>query len=73
MKRNILFILFIILSHHIIHAQFAPAEDENIISLVTFGGNAKTSYGDDDFIQVFFCYLICPKHISILKYLILYL
>jgi hypothetical protein len=36
-------------------AQPAPAIDENIPYLVTFGGNSNTSWGDDDFCQVFFC------------------
>jgi hypothetical protein len=36
-------------------AQSAPAIDENIPYLVTFGGNASTSWGDDDHCQVFFC------------------
>jgi hypothetical protein len=36
-------------------AQPAPAGDENIPYLVTFGGNAEKSWGDDDFTQVFFC------------------
>ena len=36
-------------------AQPVPAIDENIPFLVTFGGDAKTSWGDDDFCQIFFC------------------
>ena len=36
-------------------SQPAPAADENIPYLVTFGGNASTSWGDDDFCQIFFC------------------
>lgn len=35
-------------------AQPAPAEDENIPYLVTFGGNSDKSWGDDDFCQIFF-------------------
>jgi hypothetical protein len=35
--------------------QPAPAVDENIPYLVTFGADSKTSWGDDDFCQVFFC------------------
>jgi len=35
-------------------SQPAPAPDENIPYLVTFGGNSKTSWGDDDFCQIFF-------------------
>lgn len=34
--------------------QSAPAADENIPYLVTFGANSKTSWGDDDFCQIFF-------------------
>ena len=34
--------------------QPAPAEDENIPYLVTFGGNSDKSWGDDDFCQIFF-------------------
>jgi hypothetical protein len=36
-------------------SQSAPAIDENISYLMTFGGNANTSWGDDDFCQIFFC------------------
>jgi hypothetical protein len=36
-------------------SQSAPAIDENIPYLVTFGGDAKTSWGDDDFCQIFYC------------------
>lgn len=35
-------------------AQSVPAKEENIPYLVTFGKDAETSYGDDDFTQVFF-------------------
>ena len=35
-------------------SQSAPAEDENIPHLVTFGSNSETSWGDDDFCQIFF-------------------
>ncbi len=34
--------------------QSAPAEDENIPYLVTFGSNSEKSWGDDDFCQIFF-------------------
>lgn len=37
-----------------IFSQSAPAIDENIPFLITFGGESKTSWGDDDFCQVFF-------------------
>jgi hypothetical protein len=35
-------------------SQPAPAEEENIPHLVTFGSRAETSWGDDDFCQIFF-------------------
>lgn len=35
-------------------SQPVPAEDENIPYLMTFGKKAETSWGDDDFSQVFF-------------------
>jgi hypothetical protein len=37
------------------YSQSAPAVDENIPYLMTFGGNASTGWGDDDFCQIFFC------------------
>jgi hypothetical protein len=43
-----------------INAQPVPAADENIPFLVTFGGESKTSWGDDDFLQIFFC--IIPEN-----------
>ena len=41
--------------------QPAPAEDENIPYLITFGANANPSWGDDDFCQIFFLQ-IPPSH-----------
>ena len=41
-------------SAHLAKAQPAPAEDENIPFLVTFGAFSESSWGDDDFCQVFF-------------------
>lgn len=41
-------------------SQPVPALDENIPYLVTFGGNANTSWGDDDFCQIFF--FLVPTH-----------
>ncbi len=35
--------------------QSAPAVDENIPYLVTFGGNSQPAWGDEDFCQIFFC------------------
>jgi hypothetical protein len=37
-----------------VFSQSAPAADENIPYLVTFGKDSKTSWGDDDFCQIFF-------------------
>jgi hypothetical protein len=36
------------------YGQAVPAMEENIPYLVTFGGDSDTSWGDDDFCQVFF-------------------
>lgn len=43
------------------HAQPVPTEDENIPYLVTFGGDACPSWGDDNFTQTFF-FLIPEEH-----------
>jgi hypothetical protein len=49
-------ILFIALTAGLsVFSQSAPAIDENIPFLVTFGGNSSTAWGDDDFCQIFFC------------------
>ena len=48
-------ILFILKAGIPVFSQSAPAIDENIPYLMTFGGNAITSWGDDDFCQIFFC------------------
>lgn len=40
-------------------AQPLPSSEENIPYLVTFGNNSKSSWGDDDFCQIFF--FIIPK------------
>lgn len=45
---------------NIAFTQSAPAEDENIPYLMTFGNKAETSWGDDDFVQTFF-FLIPDK------------
>lgn len=41
-------------------SQPVPAADENIPYLMTFGGDADPSWGDDDFLQIFFC-LVPPS------------
>lgn len=53
----LIYILFCTLSDTV--AQQVPSSQENIPYLVTFGKNSKTSWGDDDFCQIFF--FIIPK------------
>ncbi len=48
-------ILFLFCSHFACYSQSAPAVDENIPYLMTFGANASTAWGDDDFCQIFYC------------------
>ena len=55
MKRYALIILFILSTGIGLFSQSAPAIDENIPYLINFGGDAKTSWGDDDFCQIFYC------------------
>ena len=55
MKRYVLIISFILIAGTGLFSQSAPAIDENIPYLMTFGGNALTSWGDDDFCQIFYC------------------
>ena len=55
MKRYALIISFILSTGIGLFSQSAPAIDENIPYLITFGGDAKTSWGDDDFCQIFYC------------------
>ncbi len=55
MKKYICIILFLLKTAYPLCSQSAPAVDENIPYLVTFGGNSLTSWGDDDFCQIFFC------------------
>jgi hypothetical protein len=54
-KRYALIILFILSTGIGLFSQSAPAIDENISYLITFGGDARTSWGDDDFCQIFYC------------------
>jgi len=56
-KIILLFVSWLVLSagFRTVYAQSAPAEVENIPWLMTFGGNSLTSWGDDDFCQIFFC------------------
>ena len=55
MKKCTWIILFFLKAATSLFSQSAPAIDENISYLMTFGGNASTSWGDDDFCQIFFC------------------
>jgi hypothetical protein len=55
LKRYVLIIIFILCGRIALFSQSAPAVDENIPFLMTFGGNALTSWGDDDFCQIFYC------------------
>ncbi len=48
-------IIFLLYSVFASFSQSAPAVDENIPYLMTFGGNSSTAWGDDDFCQIFFC------------------
>jgi len=55
MKKYFFILLVIMKVSGTLYSQSAPAVDENIPYLITFGGNASTSWGDDDFCQIFFC------------------
>ena len=58
--KSVLFILWIMfLTGLPLCSQPAPAAEENIPYLMTFGGNSVTSWGDDDFCQIFF--FVVPK------------
>ncbi len=58
-KVKLIFLLLPVFCLQVAKTQSVPAQDENIPYLVTFGANASTSWGDDDFCQVFFC--LIPK------------
>jgi hypothetical protein len=61
--RNIVYpimFIFSVLCPNIL-AQPVPAQDENIPWLVTFGPDAETAWGDDDFSQAFF-FLVPEAH-----------
>ena len=55
MTRPVLTILILLTLGGWLSAQPAPAVEENIPYMITFGGNSLTSWGDDDFCQIFFC------------------
>ncbi len=69
MIKYIWIILFILNTGIHVLSQPAPASDENIPYLVTFGGDASTAWGDDDFCQIFFCVIpssqISPVYIRV--------
>ncbi len=52
--KSFIIVLILSLGSSIYFAQPVPASKENIPFLVTFGNQAKTSYGDNDFKQTFF-------------------
>ena len=54
MGRSVLIFIVILTCINDTFSQSAPAVDENIPYLVTFGADSKTSWGDDDFCQIFF-------------------
>ena len=55
MKTKIIFIIpFLLITFLTVKAQPVPSIDENIPALITFGREAETSWGDDDFIQIIF-------------------
>lgn len=60
--QKILIILYISFAFaHLLSAQSAPSNNENIPYLVTFGSDSRTSWGDDDFCQTFF-FIVPPDH-----------
>jgi len=54
-KRYAFIISFILRAGIGLFSQLAPATEENIPYLITFGRDARTSWGDDDFCQIFYC------------------
>ncbi len=62
MKKLVLFIFILGATISNCSAQAVPAPEENIPFLVTFGKDAKKSYGDDDYCQTFFFSI--PKSFS---------
>lgn len=53
--------LFFLLIVFFTAAQPVPSEDEKIKFLVTFSSQAKNTYGDDDFVQIFF-FVVPEQH-----------
>jgi len=52
-------IVLLLLSSFESFSQMVPGEDSNISALVTFGKDGAESWGDDDFVQIFF--FVVPK------------
>ena len=65
MKKIGWIILFILQIGMPAFSQSAPAVEENIQYLVTFGGGAVSSWGDDDFLQIFFCVIPSSQTASV--------
>ncbi|MFO7658624.1 MAG: hypothetical protein R6W78_16310 [Bacteroidales bacterium] len=61
MHRFLIILVGLLYLSIIIYPQSAPAPDENIPFLVTFGADSETSWGDDDFCQIFF-FMIPSSH-----------
>jgi hypothetical protein len=55
LKKYTLIILFLALGASPLFSQSAPAVEENIPYLMTFGEDADTSWGDDSFYRDFYC------------------
>jgi hypothetical protein len=55
LKKYTLILAFFLTTGLGLFSQSAPAIDENMPYLITFGANALTSWGDDDFCQIFYC------------------
>ena len=51
---NLIIAFLLIISALSVKAQPVPSIDENILALITFGKEAETSWGDDDFVQIIF-------------------
>ena len=54
MMKNFIVLIILLLTTLNVQGQAVPSEEENIPFLMTFGNKADTSWGDDDFSQVFF-------------------
>jgi len=57
LKKYSLILFLLLKASDALICQPAPAADENIPYLITFGGNSDITWGDDDFCQIFFCFM----------------